>query len=65
MRCPICKSPVVYEGNQFRPFCSARCKVIDLGNWLSGRYRVSTPVEEWEETQGVDANEPTVKGKRG
>jgi hypothetical protein len=29
-----------------RPFCSARCKAIDLGGWLEGRYRISRPVEE-------------------
>ncbi len=31
------------KGNPFRPFCSERCKLIDLGNWLGGRYRISTP----------------------
>jgi endogenous inhibitor of DNA gyrase (YacG/DUF329 family) len=45
MRCPICKKETVYEGNPFRPFCSERCKLIDLDNWLSERYRVSRPVE--------------------
>ncbi len=45
MRCPICKRETCYEGNPFRPFCSERCKWIDLDNWLSGRYRASVPVE--------------------
>ncbi|TAM80556.1 MAG: DNA gyrase inhibitor YacG [Acidobacteria bacterium] len=40
MRCPICKQEVPYAGNPFRPFCSERCKLIDLDNWLEGRYRV-------------------------
>ncbi|HET7213445.1 MAG TPA: DNA gyrase inhibitor YacG [Terriglobia bacterium] len=40
MRCPICKKEVPLEGNPFRPFCSERCKLIDLDNWLEGRYRV-------------------------
>ena len=40
MRCPTCKKKVPYEGNPFRPFCSERCKLIDLDNWLEGRYRV-------------------------
>ena len=43
-RCPICKRETRFEGNPFRPFCSERCKLIDLDNWLGGRYRVSTPV---------------------
>jgi uncharacterized protein len=49
MRCPICKREARYEGNPFRPFCSERCKMIDLDNWLSGRYRISGPVRENEE----------------
>ena len=49
MQCPICKRETFYEGNSFRPFCSERCKMIDLDNWLSGRYRISKPVQESEE----------------
>ena len=45
MRCPICKKEAPYQGNPHRPFCSERCKLIDLDNWLSERYRISTPVE--------------------
>ena len=40
--CPRCGKRVPFEGNPFRPFCSERCKLIDLGNWASGAYR--TPV---------------------
>ncbi len=40
MRCPICKREIPYEGNPFRPFCSERCKLIDLDNWLEGRYYI-------------------------
>jgi hypothetical protein len=39
--CPICGKPAE---PRFRPFCSARCKTIDLGRWLGGRYAV--PSEE-------------------
>ena len=44
MKCPICRREISDEGKAFRPFCSERCKLIDLDNWLSGRYRISTPV---------------------
>ena len=37
-RCPICKSPVRPE---HKPFCSERCRLIDLGQWLDGSYRVA------------------------
>ena len=39
MNCPICKKPVD-EKNPDLPFCSERCRLIDLGNWASGKYVV-------------------------
>jgi hypothetical protein len=42
MDCPICNRPAPPRSeNAAAPFCSARCKQIDLGNWLSNAYRVS------------------------
>ena len=39
--CPQCGEPVDWTAqNAFRPFCSERCKTIDLGAWASERYRV-------------------------
>jgi len=38
--CPICHKPVAWEGNVFRPFCSERCRLIDLQGWLGERYRI-------------------------
>ncbi len=43
MRCPICEKPVAID-DPFMPFCSERCKLIDLGNWASEKYVISTPV---------------------
>jgi endogenous inhibitor of DNA gyrase (YacG/DUF329 family) len=41
MRCPICRKPVdLSPANPFRPFCSERCRMIDLGTWASEEYRV-------------------------
>jgi endogenous inhibitor of DNA gyrase (YacG/DUF329 family) len=40
LHCPICRRPVKWEGNLFRPFCSERCQTIDLGSWAAGWYRV-------------------------
>lgn len=41
VRCPQCGRPVEWTPeNRFRPFCSERCKLIDLGQWASERYRV-------------------------
>ena len=44
MKCPICKKPVD-ESNEFFPFCCERCKIIDLGNWATEKYVVSTPIQ--------------------
>ena len=44
-RCPICKKPAAPRAeNPSLPFCSPRCKTVDLGKWLNEEYRV--PVEE-------------------
>jgi endogenous inhibitor of DNA gyrase (YacG/DUF329 family) len=55
MRCPTCKKEVETAGNRFRPFCSERCKLIDLGRWAGGDFRVPTeerPPEEIQKSNG-------------
>ena len=47
-KCPICGKPVVPE---FRPFCSARCKQVDLNRWLSEAYRVPARSVDEEEDE--------------
>jgi uncharacterized protein len=44
--CPICKKTIENAPADFppRPFCSPRCKLIDLDNWLSERYAISEPI---------------------
>ncbi len=42
--CPRCKKKYNYYSSEFRPFCSDRCRLIDLGQWLSESYTV--PVEK-------------------
>jgi endogenous inhibitor of DNA gyrase (YacG/DUF329 family) len=52
-RCPTCKKPCEYApSNPWRPFCSERCKLIDLGEWASGERRIPgkpAPVEDEDE----------------
>ena len=43
MKCPICRKKVARESSDY-PFCSERCRIIDLGNWATGKYVVSTPL---------------------
>ena len=40
IRCPICRAECVREGNPHRPFCSERCRMIDLSHWMGERYRI-------------------------
>ncbi|MCP5467994.1 MAG: DNA gyrase inhibitor YacG [Deltaproteobacteria bacterium] len=39
--CPHCKKSTVFTNNPYRPFCSKRCKMIDLGQWADESYRVA------------------------
>ena len=67
MQCPICKKPVEEPGRgqggpeagarSYFPFCSERCKLIDLGRWLGGKYQI--PVVELDEP---DPDGPAERG---
>ena len=51
VRCPICEKPMDSHGPKEWPdwpFCSKRCKMVDLGRWLGGSYRIETPVTKEE-----------------
>ena len=66
LRCPTCRS-LVLAGNEDFPFCSERCRLIDLGKWASEGYRISTPItdpemlesllEEKQHSQSEDAQD--------
>jgi uncharacterized protein len=45
LSCPTCKKWVNANGPDF-PFCSDRCRLIDLGKWASGAYVISSPVTD-------------------
>ena len=52
VRCPTCRKPAAWEENRYRPFCSERCRVLDLAAWADERFRIAgEPVSE-------DANLP-------
>ena len=58
VRCPICRTEVAWEDNPHRPFCSERCRLIDLGAWAEGRYRIPGKKIAEEERQDDDEDEP-------
>ena len=43
MTCPLCHRPTFWAGNAWRPFCSERCQLTDLGTWAAEHYRVPGP----------------------
>jgi len=56
MRCPICRKQVQSD-SPFLPFCSDRCRIIDLGNWASEKYVISTPVDPQKLAELLDDEE--------
>ncbi len=63
--CPICGKPVAFDDPDM-PFCSDRCRLIDLGNWASEKYVISTPagpndLEEIPETQPQESPKDRVQ----
>ena len=66
MTCPTCGKSVELTGNPARPFCSERCKMIDLGKWAGGNYRIPTqdiPTDDLESSNGtIEAPEESDEG---
>jgi uncharacterized protein len=40
VNCPTCEKLIEYSGNEFRPFCSERCKLLDFGAWADGEFAI-------------------------
>jgi endogenous inhibitor of DNA gyrase (YacG/DUF329 family) len=53
--CPRCGARREWSGNPFRPFCSERCKLIDLGGWLTEKNAISGEDAELPESLGGDS----------
>lgn len=55
--CPTCGKPVPWVSeSQWRPFCSRRCKLIDLGEWLDENHRISEPAGiDWPPESDIDS----------
>lgn len=61
VKCPTCHTETVWEGNPYRPFCSERCKLIDLGKWAGGEFRI----EGEEPAEATDGAKGSNGGKSG
>jgi len=58
IRCPSCKREGDWFSGRFGPFCSRRCKLIDLGKWFEEEHAISEPItKESEDTNFTNAHE--------
>ena len=55
VRCPRCVGFVEWEGNHWRPFCSERCKLVDLGAWVDEEYKIPSERSSEEDQKQADA----------
>ncbi|MPT05698.1 MAG: DNA gyrase inhibitor YacG [Delftia sp.] len=59
VRCPTCAGPSLFApANRFRPFCSERCRQIDLGAWANEEFRVPAPMPPENAPFGDPRTEP-------
>lgn len=58
VKCPVCGKNVEWtESSRYRPFCSERCKQIDLGAWAEEKYKVPVADVENSEVEGTDGTQ--------
>jgi len=55
-KCPICKRDTEPLIKEF-PFCSERCRMVDLGNWATEKYVISTPLRPDDEARRPEEEE--------
>lgn len=56
LHCPICRKEVALDSPNV-PFCSERCRLIDLGKWASGDYKISSPALDPELAEELEQAE--------
>jgi hypothetical protein len=59
--CPICKKPTDSETSADFPFCSERCRILDLGNWASEKYVISEPVIDEDTPEDSSPTDPNAR----
>ena len=62
VKCPHCGKETEFSGNEFRPFCSERFKLLDFGAWADGEYGIAAETSEMSE-EDVDALEKALENK--
>lgn len=60
VQCPTCNAGVLWqEGQEWKPFCSERCKLIDLGEWASEGHRIAGESLQEGNSLDVDSYNPS------
>lgn len=62
VKCPQCGKEVEFTGNEFRPFCSERCKLLDLGAWADGDYGIAAEPSEMTDEE-LDELQKALEGE--
>jgi endogenous inhibitor of DNA gyrase (YacG/DUF329 family) len=70
-RCPNCRKVInralleQSRREKFYPFCSERCKFIDLGRWFDAKYRIVSELKDQQQEKDDVENSGQLKGDRG
>lgn len=62
VKCPQCGKEIEYHGNEYRPFCSERCQLLDFGSWADEEYNIPSESAALSE-EDVDAIETALENK--
>ncbi|MEJ7848358.1 MAG: DNA gyrase inhibitor YacG [Pyrinomonadaceae bacterium] len=62
VKCPHCGKEIEYSGNEFRPFCSERCKLLDFGAWADGEYNLPSEASSMTDEE-IDQIEKALREK--
>jgi len=62
VKCPHCGKEKEFTGNEFRPFCSERCKVLDFGAWADEEFTIPSETSALTE-EDIDAIEKAAEGR--
>jgi endogenous inhibitor of DNA gyrase (YacG/DUF329 family) len=63
IKCPQCGKLTEFEGNEHRPFCSERCKLLDFGAWAEGEYAIPSQTSNLSE-EDADEIEKAMENRR-
>ncbi|MBI4747073.1 MAG: DNA gyrase inhibitor YacG [Acidobacteria bacterium] len=58
MKCPNCGKQTTFKDNPFRPFCSERCQMADLGKWVTEGYRIPATTPPDSEFESAATTQP-------